>query len=102
MSARWSEQVRLESNVVAVDDPPTAPLSEDHDIGDGVCDFANWFDKGEDISTAQAVFGLGSALGFCYTIYKVAVRNAENKPAEFTLRELPSLASDIPGYKHQK
>ncbi len=96
MSRRWSEQTRVESGLKAIDDPPTAPLSEDHDIGDGVCDFANWFDKGEDISTSQAVLGLGSALAFCFGIYQIAVYNTEHSPSRFTLRETPTMANDFP------
>lgn len=96
MSRRWSEQTRAESGLVAIDDPPTSPLSPDHDIGDGVCDFANWFDKGTDISTSQAVLGLGTALGFCYAIYRKAVSDAANSTPQFTTREVPSSANDIP------
>lgn len=96
-SARWTEQTRRESGLVFADDPPTAPLSEDHEIGAGVCDFANWFDKGEDVSTAQAVSGLGFALGLSYTIYRVATAQADAKQGEFTLREIPFLERDIPG-----
>lgn len=98
MSARWVEQTRRESGLTFVDDPPTAPLSEDHEIGDAQCDFGNWFDKGEDVSTAQALGGLGAGLGFCFFIYKVATSQAEKKPAAFTLREVPIMANDIPGY----
>lgn len=96
MSPRWSELTRKQSGILSSDEPPTAPLSEDHDIGDGECDFANWFDKGEDISMSQAVTGLGLALGFCYSVYKISVRNADSRPGRFTLRELPTLAGDIP------
>lgn len=96
-SARWTEQTRRESGLTFVDDPPTAPLSEDHEIGAGVCDFANWFDKGEDVSTGQALGGLGFALGLSYCIYRTAVAQASAKPGEFTLREIPFLERDIPG-----
>ncbi len=98
MPARWSEQTRRESGLVFVDDPPTAPLSENHEIGDSQCDFGNWFDKGEDVSTAQAVTGLGVALGFCFLIYRTATYQASKKPANFTMRELPMMAADIPAY----
>lgn len=98
-SSRWVEQTRRESGLTFADDPPTAPLSEDHDIGDAECDFGNWFDKAEDVSTAQAVVGLATALGFCFGIYKIATKQAENKPAHFTLRELPTLEADFPTLK---
>lgn len=96
-SARWTEQTRRESGLVFVDDPPTAPLSEDHEIGAGKCDFANWFDKGEDVSTGQAVSGLAFALGLSYCVYRTAVAQANSKKGEFTLREVPFLERDIPG-----
>lgn len=102
MSRRWVEQTRREAGLVTIDDPPNAPLSADHDIGDGVCDFANWFDKGKDVSTSQALVGLGSALGFCLFVYKSAVGRAERTSGTFTLRETPSLANDFPSYDFEE
>lgn len=95
-SHRWAEQVRSESNILTVDDPPTAPLPENHEAGDGIADFSNFVDKNEDVSTGQAVVGLGSMLLFSYGIYKYATYSAKKAPPLFTRREFPNVEKDFP------
>lgn len=88
--------MRSESNILTVDDPPTAPLSENHESGDGVADFSNFVDKNEDVSTGQAVTGLGSMLLLTYGIYKYATYSANKVPPLFTRREFPNAEKDFP------
>lgn len=94
--AKWAEAVRAESNVTTPDDPPTAPLTENHEIGDGESDFSNFLDKHPDVSTRQAVTGLGVMLGFCYGVYRLSTASAERTTPLFVPREFPTEERDFP------
>lgn len=96
---RWSEIVRSESNITTPDDPPTQPLHEMHELGHGQADFSNFVDKNEDVSTAQALTGLGSMLLFCYGVYRYSGYRARTSTPLFTLREYPEAERDIPTWK---
>lgn len=95
-SKRWSEIVRAESNVENREDPPRAPLSDNHEVFDGESDFSNWVDKHEDVSFGQAVSGMGMAFASLYGIYLLSQRDRRTKTPTFTLREFPTYENDIP------
>lgn len=92
--ARWSERVREMSNIETVDDPPTAPLPEEHDLGDGFSDFSNFIDKYEEVSMRQAGVSLVLALGGLYGVYRLA-KSANNEPY-FVPRTMPYIDQDLP------
>lgn len=96
LSAQWAAQMRSESNILTPDDPPTAPLPESHELGEGQADFCNYVDKYEDVSTVQAVTGLGSMLLFTYGVYKFATKQARESTPVFTRREFPHAQEDFP------
>jgi hypothetical protein len=98
-SARWSNAVRAASKAVTMDDPPTQPLPETHELQEGECDFSNWLDRHDDVSMSQALTGLGFMLGVCYALYSGATAVARGTPPAFTLRELPHAATDMPTFK---
>lgn len=97
-SKRWVDIVRSESNIVTVDDPPTAPLSENHEVGDGVSDFSNWIEQHNDVSDVQALTGLGTILAFCAGVFYVSTTRANNSTPLFTLREFPYVENDFKTY----
>lgn len=96
MPAKYSNDVRAASRVVEVDEPPTAPLTENHDFGEGVCDFSNFVDKHEDTSLGSAAVGLASFFGFLTAIYWGGQAAGANTRDLFTRRELPYLDKDCP------
>lgn len=98
--SRWAEKVRSESNIITPDDPPTAPLPEEHEVGEGFSDFSNYVDKHEDVSTAQAVVGLGSALAFCYAIYWYSTYRASRSTPLFTKKKFPYVEQDMPTWEN--
>ena len=100
VTARWSNIYRMESNLVTPDNPPTAPLSDDHEVGDGQSDFSKYYDNHDDVSTLQVVTGLGSGLLFFYMVYLVSRRDHDNSTPVFTIRESPTLEQDIPTMDH--
>ena len=93
--ARWSEQVRVHAGVTTADDPPQSPLNEENEV-EGVSDFSNYFDRHEDVSTVQAVGGLGFALGLCFVLWKASTSRARNCTPVSTKREFPFLDRDLP------
>lgn len=97
---RWVEKVRSESNIITYDDPPSAPLSEDHEVGEGASDFSNYIDKNEDVSTVQAVVGLSSALAFCYAIYRYSASRASRSAPLYTMKEFPYVEQDMPTWEN--
>lgn len=98
LSARWAETIRSESNIATPDDPPSAPLHETHELGEGQSDFANYVDKYEDVSTMQAVTGLGTMLLFTFGIYKYATKRSRESTPLFTRREFPHVREDFPNW----
>lgn len=96
MPAKYSNDVRAASRVVAVDDPPTAPLSENHDFGDGVCDFSNFVDKHEDTGVGSAAAGLATFVGVLTAVYWGGQASAAGTRDLFTRREFPYLDKDFP------
>ena len=99
VSARWSNIVRSESNIDTPEDPPTKPLPEQHEVGEGVSDFSNWVEKHEDVSSAQAFGGLAFILACMYGIYSYSTSQAAKRTPRFTLREAPALENSIPTYR---
>lgn len=97
--ARWSDLVRSGSKATAMDDPPTKPLPEVHEV-EGEADFSNWVEPHRDTSLPQALTGLGFALGVCYALYWGSTTSAKNSTPAFTRRELPQVAADIPTFAH--
>lgn len=95
-STRWVNIARAESNIVTYDDPPTAPLPESNEAGEGASDFSNYVEKHEDVSTAQALSGLGIMMASMYAIFKISTGLAQRTPAPYTPRETPYLEKDIP------
>lgn len=93
---RWARIVRAESNIITPDDPPTAPLPETHELGEGQSDFSNFVDKNEDVSTSQALGGLGAILAFCYGIYQYSTYRARSNTPVFKPREFPDVEKDMP------
>jgi len=96
MPARFSQDVRAGSRVVAVDEPPTAPLSESHDFGEGVCDFSNYVDAHEDTSLASAAAGLATFAAVLGGVYAAGQAHGATTPDLFTPREFPYLEKDFP------
>lgn len=97
--ARWSTVVRSASKVTTADDPPTAPLPEQHEV-EGEADFSNWVEQHRDTSMTQALTGLGVALGLCYALFWGSTTSAKNSTPAFTRRELPQVTDDIPTFAH--
>lgn len=101
-SPRYARAIRAESNIDTAQDPPTAPLPENHEAGDGISDFSNWLDKHEDVSTVQAVTGLAGMLSFCYATYRYSIYRAENSDPTFTRREFPTVKNYLPTWDEAK
>lgn len=95
-SARWAHVVRNESNVSNPEDPPTAHLSENHEVNHGVSDFSNWVDRHDDVSLNQALTGLSVGFACMYGIYRISVWDRNRRPPLFTKREMPTTHNDIP------
>eukprot|EP00173_Palmaria_palmata_P001470 Plantae.Rhodophyta-Palmaria_palmata.ctg18261.p1 GENE.Plantae.Rhodophyta-Palmaria_palmata.ctg18261~~Plantae.Rhodophyta-Palmaria_palmata.ctg18261.p1 ORF type:complete len:139 (+),score=16.18 Plantae.Rhodophyta-Palmaria_palmata.ctg18261:41-457(+) len=95
--ARRVRGVRRGSKATTMDDPPTKPLPEQHEV-EGEADFSNWVEPHRDTSLTQALTGLGFALGVCYAIFSVSTSSARNSTPAFTRRELPQVAADIPTF----
>lgn len=93
---KYANDVRAASRVVAVDEPPTAPLGENHDFGDGVCDFSNFVDKHEDTNVVSAAAGLASFVGLLTAVYWAGQAHAAGTRDLFTRREFPYLDKDFP------
>jgi len=96
MPARFSQDVRAASRVVAVDEPPTAPLTESHDFGEGVCDFSNYVDAHEDTGLASAAAGLATFAAVLGGVYAAGQAHGAKTPDLFTRREFPFLEKDFP------
>ncbi|GAB0496289.1 hypothetical protein MMPV_007601 [Pyropia vietnamensis] len=96
MPTKYSNDVRAASRVVEVDEPPTAPLSENHDVGEGVCDFSNFVDKHQDTSLSSAAVGLASFVGFLTAVYWGGQATGASTRDLFTRREFPYLDKDFP------
>lgn len=97
---RWANYIRAESNITTPDDPPTQPLPESHEAGEGQADFSNFVDKNEDVSTSQALIGLGSMFALCFTIYRIGMNGAKTTPPKFTRREFPDFNESMPNWKN--
>jgi len=93
-SAAWAEKVRMGSNISNAEEPPRGPLPEEHDLGEGVADFANWLDRYEDVSVVQAVVSVALAASGLVLVHRLA-KGTVNEPW-FTPRELPHLEKDLP------
>jgi hypothetical protein len=100
-SARWSNLVRAQSKVTAIDDPPMAPLHEEHEVN-GKADFSNFVDRNADVSKNQAVFSLGLMLGFFVVVYRYTSKKAKSSEPRFTLREFPDIEKSLPNYQGKK
>eukprot|EP00871_Galdieria_phlegrea_P003713 jgi/Galph1/4342/GphlegSOOS_G2963.1 len=96
MPLSYNEDVRAVSGTKAPDEPPTAPLPEDHELN-GDCDFSRQLDMHEDVSDREAfivtsllvlVFGGGFYLS--EVVYP--------KERKVTPTELPYLEQDLGGY----
>ncbi|PXF49744.1 hypothetical protein BWQ96_00396 [Gracilariopsis chorda] len=98
-SPRWSRAVRAQSNIDTAQDPPTAPLPEQHELGEGVSDFSNWVEKHEDVSSAEAVGGFVFIMGVCYAIHQYAVNRTKSSDPTFTRREFPTVQTYLPTWK---
>ena len=92
-SAEWSNKIRARSKVYTVDDPPTAPLPEEHEI-EGEADFCNYVEKHDDVSMNQVLGSLAIAFGLMFGFYKIAPRGCPEP--EFTLKEYPGMEKEIP------
>lgn len=101
-SARWANQVRAESNTVTPDDPPTAPLHEEHELDHGQADFSNFLEKHEDVSTRQMLSGLGFIMSVMYGIYYFSTKQSRENTPTFTLREFPTVEQHNPAWKGAK
>lgn len=88
--------VRAASKEVTPDDPPTEPLPETHELGEGQSDFSNWVDPGSDVSVPQALGGFGFIMGVCAAIYQISTNQSKNGAPLFTRREFPTFATDVP------
>lgn len=95
-STKWVRAIRGESNILTAEDPPTAPLSHDHDVNDGSSDFSNWVDRHQDVSAREALIGVSCGFAILYGMYRLAVYDRNHKTPEFTLRQHPTLNNDIP------
>ncbi|CAN8065491.1 unnamed protein product [Agarophyton chilense] len=95
-SSRWAETIRAQSNIDTLEDPPTRPLPEQHELGEGVSDFSNWLEKHEDVSSAEAVGGFLGIMGLCFAIHQYATSRVKNGQSTFTLREFPTVQTSMP------
>lgn len=95
-SKRWAEITRSQSNIDTPEDPPTSPLPESHEAGEGTSDFSNWVNNHEDVSLTQALSGFAFMSSIVYGIYYMSKVDRETKIPVFTLRELPTVDSDFP------
>uniref|UniRef100_A0A7S0ZCS3 Uncharacterized protein n=1 Tax=Timspurckia oligopyrenoides TaxID=708627 RepID=A0A7S0ZCS3_9RHOD len=89
-SARWSRKMREDFGNTTVDDPPTGPLPEEHEL-EGYSDWSNWYDTHPDTPSIDVLYAMVLFFGPAYLIYlfsKWRGRKVFESPS-FTLNCIP-------------
>jgi hypothetical protein len=99
---RYARQIRAESNIQTVDEPPTAPLPEEHEVGPGESDFCNYLDDHSDSSNRQMVQGLGLATGLLALLAAVSVYRFRHSERAYEPRTVPFWDKEIFGEERKE
>lgn len=99
---RYARQIRAESNIETIDDPPVAPLPEEHEVGPGESDFCNYLDDHSDTSNRQIIQGLGIAGGLLACVAVVSAYRYRHSERPIEPRTVPFWDKEIFGLERKE